>query len=328
MGERSWEVRLARVPGTRVSADDFALCDTLAPTPGDGEVLVRTAGLGLNAGLRHRLGTGRSTTLGPALDVGDVPRSDGVGTVAVSSDPALPVGTVVTGLLPWAGLAALPAAGLSVVDATTPLTELLTLRGHVGLTAYVALSRAGLRPGETVWCSAAAGGVGSCAVQLARAMGARVLASAGGRERVGFLRDELGIEYVLDRTGDLGVQLDGAAPEGIDVYLDLVGGDHLAAALPRLRDRGRVVLLGRVAGATEIRLDHAAMIRRRLEFVGVSVTDHPDALPELHALLDAATPPLRPVATVHHGPAAIAPAFADLLRGGSLGRGIVDVTSG
>ncbi|WP_406068850.1 zinc-binding dehydrogenase [Micromonospora sp. NBC_01638] len=324
----TWAVQLARIPGERVEPEDFALHEVQARVPAPGEVVVRTDALGLNAGLRHRLGTGRSTTLGPALEVDDVPRSDGVATVVASDDLSLPEGSRVVGLLPWAELSTMPARELLRVDPRLSPEELLTIRGHVGLTAYVALTRAGaVKPGETVWISAAAGGVGACAVQLARVLGGRVLASAGGPERVRFLADELGVEHALDRTENLAAQLDEAAPDGIDLYLDLVGGDHLDLALPRLRERGRVVLVGRAAAtpSSTITLDHPAMIRRRLGVLGMSVTDHPDALPDLLDLVDGADPALRAVCTVWHGAAALGEAFAALLRGRILGRAIIDL---
>lgn len=323
-----WEVRLARVPGTRVEPDDFTLHEREVPEPTAGEVIVRTEAIGLNAGLRHRLGTGRSTTLGPALAVGDVPRSDGVATVVASTDPGLPEGSRVVGLLPWAGLAAMPVADVRPVAPRALVEELLTIRGHVGLTAYVALTRIGnLQPGETVWISAAAGGVGSCAVQFAKMLGGNVIASAGGPDRVRFLTDELEIEHVLNRRELLADQLDAAAPGGIDLYLDMVGGEHLELAVSRLRERGRAVLVGRTAGnlSDAIVLDHPTMIRSRQSVLGMSVTDFPDALPGLTRLVDGAGPGLKSVATRWTGAADLGEAFSALLKGQAYGRAIVDV---
>lgn len=326
----TWAVELARIPGDHIRPQDFALRHTVAPgEPRPGEVVVRADAFGLNAGLRHRLGTGRSTTLGPALIPGDVPRSDAVGTVVASREAAVPVGARVVGLVPWAGLSTVPVAELITIDANIPTLELLTIRGHVGLTAYVALVSVGaLTEGETVWISAAAGGVGTCAVQIARALGARVLASAGGAERGDFLRDELGVNHALDRTGDLTAQLRDAAPDGIDLYLDLVGGDHLELALERLRDRGRAVLVGSVGAASgsTLTLDHSRLIRHRLTVSGMSVTDHPQARAALLDLVDRADPPIRPIASVGYGPEALATSFAALFGGDRpVGRAIVDV---
>ncbi|QIX25536.1 NADP-dependent oxidoreductase [Nocardioides sp. JQ2195] len=330
-GAAPWEVRLARIPGARIEPDDFALTEGVAPEPAAGEVVVRTEAIGLNAGLRHRLGTGRSTTLGPALGIGDVPRSDGVATVVASSDPDLPEGSRVVGMLPWAGLAAMPASDVRLVSPELSADELLTIRGHVGLTAHVALKRVGdLAPGETVWISAAAGGVGSCAVQFAKLLGGNVIASAGGTERMGFLADELGVDHALDRRGSLSEQLDAAAPDGIDLYLDLVGGDHLELALTRLRERGRAVLVGRTAAhlSDTITLDHPTMIRSRQSVLGMSVTDFPDALPDLTELVDGAAGGLRSVATRWQGAGSLGAAFSALFRGQVLGRAIVEVGNG
>lgn len=328
----TWAVQLARIPGGQVRPQDFALRQSVMPAePEVGEVVVRADVFGLNAGLRHRLGTGQSTTLGPALIPGDVPCSDAVGTVVASREAAVPVGARVVGLVPWAGFSTVPVAGLLAVDPTIPALEQLTIRGHVGLTAYVALVCVGaLAEGETVWISAAAGGVGSCAVQIARALGARVLASAGGAERVGFLRRELGVAHALDRTVDLAAQLCDAAPDGLDLYVDLVGGDHLDLALERLRDRGRAILVGRAGAASRdtLTLDHSRLIRHRLTVVGMSVTDHPQARTALLDLVDRADPPMRPIASVDYGPEAIATSFAGLFGGHRpVGRALVDVRS-
>lgn len=112
--------------------------------------------------------------------------------------------------------------------------------GGMGLTAYAGLHVVdGLRGGETIWVSAAAGAVGSLAVQIARLSGNRVIASAGSEDKVAWLRDTLGVEAFNHRDGDLAAHLRTLAPEGIDVYFDSVGGGHLEAALDHLARGGR-----------------------------------------------------------------------------------------
>jgi hypothetical protein len=119
----------------------------------------------------------------------------------------------------------------------------------MGLTAYVGLFEAGaLREGDVVWISAAAGAVGSLAAQFAKLVGHFVIGSAGSDEKVRYLREELGLDAAFNyKAGPVADLLAQAAPGGIDVYFDSVGGDHLEAALGALRHRGRVALCGAVA---------------------------------------------------------------------------------
>ena len=142
-------------------------------------------------------------------------------------------------------------ATLARLDTTlAPANRYLGPLGGIGLTAYAGLLHAaGLRPGDVVWVSAAAGAVGSLAAQFAKLRGHRVIGSAGSDAKVVYLRDELGLDAAFNyRTGPVAELLAEAAPDGIDVYFDNVGGEHLEAALGALRRRGRVALCGAIAG--------------------------------------------------------------------------------
>jgi hypothetical protein len=120
--------------------------------------------------------------------------------------------------------------------------------GGMGLTAYAGLNVVdAMKGGETVWVSAAAGAVGSLATQIARLKGNRVIASAGSDDKVAWLRGELGVEAFNYREGDLGAQLRARAPDGIDVYFDSVGGEHLEVALDVLNRNGRVAMCGSIS---------------------------------------------------------------------------------
>jgi hypothetical protein len=118
----------------------------------------------------------------------------------------------------------------------------------MGLTAYAGLfEAASLREGDVVWVSAAAGAVGSLAAQFAKLRGHRVIGSAGSDEKVAYLRDELGLDAAFNyRAGPVAELLARAAPDGIDVYFDSVGGEHLEAALGAMRRHGRVALCGAI----------------------------------------------------------------------------------
>ena len=130
-----------------------------------------------------------------------------------------------------------------------PAQRYLGPLGGMGLTAYAGLfDVAGLREGDVVWVSAAAGAVGSLAAQFAKLRGHRVIGSAGSDEKVAYLLDELGLDAAFNhRAGPVAELLRAAAPDGIDVYFDCVGGDHLEAALGALRRHGRVALCGAVS---------------------------------------------------------------------------------
>lgn len=323
------QIVLCRIPDGTPQPDDFAVVES---TAGDrlrtGQVRVRTTLFGLNAGLRSRLGTGLSTTFGPPVSLGDTPRSDAIGTVVESASATIAVGDTVVGSLPWVTECITGDRDLAIVPATDDPVEYLTFLGHVGRTAWAGLVSVGrLQPGQTVWISAAAGGVGSCAVQVAERLGARVLASAGGSERTTFLRDILGVADVIDRrSGDLRENLRALAPDGIDLYFDAVGGDHLRIALELLRPRGTAVLVGRSGPRDHqaVLADTGDMIRRRLTIIGLSVTDHPEAAAELTSFVDK-TRPLHAAATVTRGLDRLPDAFCALLAGEVLGRAVVDV---
>lgn len=325
-------VRLAAVPGSVLKPSDFTV-DALDSEPDSvlpaGYVEVRSEYIGLNAGLRSRLGSGAATTLGPSLGIGDTPKSDAVARIIRSENARFLVGERVVGLLPWQSSATVPADGLRHLDQAIPSIDALTLVGHVGATAYAALVHLGnVGPGDVVWISAAAGGVGSCAVQFARALGATVIASAGGAERTSYLRDTLGVLRIIDRTEDLEAALDHQAPQGIDVYLDLVGGDHLSAAVPRMNVGGRIVIVGRSGPKTNhsVLNDSGIIISKRLKISGLSVTDHSDAYARVTDLVNQVAKTAEPfvaAATVSKGWASVPEAFSDLLQGRVLGRSIV-----
>jgi NADPH-dependent curcumin reductase CurA len=159
--------------------------------------------------------------------------------------------------------------------------------GNMGLTAYVGLIWAAeLRDGDVVWISAAAGAVGSIAAQIARIKGHRVIGSAGSADKVRFLLDELGVDAAFDyHDGPVLEQLRAAAPEGIDVYFDSVGGDHLQAALAHLRRWGRIAVCGAISeyertepqpGPTNM----FQLVANDLTLRGFRASSHLDLLPE------------------------------------------------
>jgi hypothetical protein len=214
----------------------------------DRQVLVRT--LYLSCDPTQRGWMARDTYL-PAVAIGEVMRSFGVGRVVESRHPGYAEGQLVQGLLGWQDYALLDgdSARLSVVPEGVPIPIAMSVLGITGLTAYFGLLEIG-RPeaGETVVVSGAAGATGSVVGQIARLKGCRVVGIAGGPEKCRWLVDEARFDAAIDyRREDVAARLAELCPGGIDVYFDNVGGEILDAALARLAFKGRVVLCGAIA---------------------------------------------------------------------------------
>jgi NADPH-dependent curcumin reductase CurA len=225
------------------------------------------------------------------------------------------------------------AAGATVVDpALAPLPSWLGVLGQTGFTAYAGLRRAGdIRPGDVVFVSAAAGAVGSTAGQLARLLGAsRVIGSAGGAEKSRLLVDELGFDEGIDYRAGLAEGLAAAAPDGIDLYFDNVGGDHLVAALYALRLHGRVALCGMISTMEDASsapgVQHLIQaVLKRLVLRGFIVRDHEDLRPEFEKQVAnwLRTGELVSKQTVVEGLENAVDAFIGLLSGANVGKMLV-----
>jgi NADPH-dependent curcumin reductase CurA len=252
------EIRVVRYPVGEVTPDVFEVAEVDVPDPAPGQVLVRNTWTSVDPGLRLRLRTDAPAGYFVAFPLGRA--MDGimaVGEVVASRADGFAPGDTVSHALGWRDYAvvdpAVPLLGglgtLARVDVSEaePQWHLGPL-GGMGLTAYAGLHVVdALRGGETVWVSAAAGAVGSLAVQIARLSGNRVIASAGSDDKVAWLRGSLGVDAFNYRDGDVAAQLRRLAPEGIDVYFDSVGGAHLEAALTHLNRGGRVAICGSIS---------------------------------------------------------------------------------
>jgi len=252
------ELRVRRYPAGHVAADDFEVVEVPVPRPGPGQVLVRNTWTSVDPGLRLRLRPDAPAGYFVAFPLGQA--MDGimaVGEVVESRAEGFCRGDTVSHAQGWRDYAVVDprAAQLGGVGTLTrlDLTDVepqwhLGPLGGMGLTAYAGLHVVdALKGGETVWVSAAAGAVGSLAVQIAKLSGNRVVASAGSDDKVDWLREVLGVEAFNYRSGDLDGHLRALAPDGIDAYFDSVGGDHLEAALAHLSQGGRVAMCGSIS---------------------------------------------------------------------------------
>jgi NADPH-dependent curcumin reductase CurA len=244
------EIRLTARPVGVPTADLFQLTSTPIQAPAEGQILVRNTWMSVDPYMRGRMDDRPSYI--PPFQVGSALEGSALGEVIASRSSEIPVGATVTHFAGWREHATLDAAQATVVDPDLAAPHhYLGALGTTGLTAYAALTEiAPVQAGDTVFISAAAGAVGSIAGQLAKVLGAgRVIGSAGGPAKTDLLTTAFGFDAAIDyRTGDLADQLAHAAPHGVDVYLDSVGGDHLRIAVEAMRHRGRIAMVGAISG--------------------------------------------------------------------------------
>ena len=254
---RVWRVARLPVPGEAISAGLFRLGDEAVPEPGDGEFLVRTLCLAPGPAQRAYLLRAARTGVADALRPGDVMRGRGVGQVIRSRTKEFREGDVVVASLGWQDYSLQSERGGDFVFSTRkiapdmrPLSLALGVLGQAGVTAYFGLlDAAGMKPGDSVLVSAAAGGVGSVAGQIARISGAkRTVGLAGTPDKCRWLTEELGYDAAINyREGDLGKRLAENFPEGLDVFFDNVGGEVLNEGLAHLARGARVLICGFIA---------------------------------------------------------------------------------
>jgi NADPH-dependent curcumin reductase CurA len=252
------EVHLRRYPEGAVREDDFRVVEAPVPEAGPGEVLVRNTWSSVDPGMRLQMRPSGPAGYFPSFPL-DAPMGGmAVGEILESRAEGFAPGDVVLHAQGWRDHAVVAADAdglggigtLRRVDTTiAPPETFLGVLGGPGLTAYVGLLEvAGLRDGDVVWVSAAAGAVGGLAVQIAKLKGHFVIGSAGSDAKVRMLREDYGLDAAFNyRAAPVADQLREAAPDGIDVYFDNVGGEHLEAALGALRRWGRVAICGAIS---------------------------------------------------------------------------------
>ncbi|MFI0445676.1 NADP-dependent oxidoreductase [Actinomadura sp. 6N118] len=328
----SREVHLVARPEGEPEPSDFALVETTVPDPGQDQILVRNEWISVDPYMRGRMKDVESYI--PPFGLNEVMTGGAVGTVVDSNLDGVPAGTTVRHFLGWREHALLDPGSFEIVDTSVaPAQAYLGVLGLTGLTAYAGLKRiAPVAKGEVVFVSGAAGAVGSTAAQLAKSLGAaRVIGSAGGPVKTKRIVEDFGYDAAVDyKAGDIEGQLRAAAPDGIDVYFDNVGGEHLRAALAVLRPHGRVAMSGAISqyNATEPvpGPDNLFLaIGKRLTLRGFIAGDHVDLAPEYARLASVLLREgrLRSEETVIEGIENAVEAFLGLLRGVNTGKMLV-----
>ena len=281
----SREIRLKSRPVGEPTTADFDLATVTLAAPGAGEVQVKNLFMSVDPYMRGRM-TDRPSYV-PPFQIGEALQGGAVGTVIASNDASLAVGDLVSSMFGWREAFNAPAAACQKIDAQgLPPQAFLGVAGMPGMTAYVGLLKIGaMKEGETVFVSAAAGAVGQIVCQIAKIKGGTVIGSAGGADKCAYLKD-IGVDQVIDYRAepDLNAALAKAAPKGIDVYFENVGGKHLEAAINAARPHARFALCGMISqyNDTEAQPGPSNLIQavgKSLRLEGFIVSNHYDMLP-------------------------------------------------
>jgi hypothetical protein len=275
------QILLVEKPTGKLLQQNFKMVEAAIPEPKDGEVLLRVRYISLDAANRAWM---HGATYRSAIEANSVMAGGAVAEVVTSKAPGFAAGDLVFGDTGWQDYAAVKAKTLVKVPHMEPMTHLLSVYGIAGLTAYFGLLEVGKpKAGETVVVSAAAGSVGSIVGQIAKIKGCRVVGIAGGKDKCNWLVSDLGFDAAVDyKSEPVFKALKAAAPNGIDVYFDNVGGDILEACLPQMNLNGRIACCGAVSqydgapSATGPRGVPGLIVVKRLIMQGFIVMDFYD----------------------------------------------------
>ena len=317
--------------------DTFRVEEAVLPALSEGQVLTRTLYCSVDPGTRSRLSSGASYA--PPLRIGDPIDGFAIGEVIESANTRFAVGDNVATGGGWAEHAVFPGRGYiqKIPHARLPLSYWIGVLGVPGMTAWFGLKRvATMKAGDRVLVTSAAGPVGATAAQIARSLGAsRVVGTASGDDKASWLRNEAGLDAIVDykTTTDLVTDLKAASPDGYDVLFDNVGNAMIDAVIPLLRPGGRIVISGQLAdyntasgkvpGITNTRY----FIASRLRMEGLVVFDDLKAFPaaqeKLGAMIERGEVKVREQR--YRGLEAAPQAFIDLFTDNAFGRRIIEI---
>ena len=323
---------LASRPAGWVEESNFRTVEAPVPVPGEGEIQVRVDWLSLDPYMRGRMNEGKSYAARVELD--GVMVGATVGTVTASRHPGFAVGDKVLGMLGWQRWAVCDGKGLmKLPDPRLPETVWLGAAGAPGITAWIGLTQIGTpKAGETVVVSAASGAVGSVVGQLAKIAGCRAVGIAGGAAKCDYVVKELGFDACIDyKAGPIDAALKAAAPAGIDIYFDNVGGEILDAVLRRVNTGARIPLCGLISGynGADIPIRNVfALLVNRVRLQGFIVSDRmdlwPGAMNELAGHIAARRIKYRE--SIAPGLESAPRAFIGMLKGENFGKQLVKVS--
>jgi NADPH-dependent curcumin reductase len=286
-------VKLARRPRGMVMREDFRIEDGPVPEPGPGEFRIKIECISLDPAMRGWMNEARSYV--PPVGLGEVMRAYAAGIVDKSNNPAFKVGDAVQGVLGVQRYAISKGERVVKLDLSqAPLQRWIGGLGMPGWTAYFGLLEVGQpKAGETVVVSAASGAVGSIVGQIAKIKGCRAVGIAGGPAKCRYVKEELGFDACVDyKAGNLAADLKAAAPNGIDVYFENVGGEILDTVLLQMNLRGRIPVCGLISAYNATSVPEGPknlrfILVQRLRMQGLLVFDWIDRVPEAIAQLGA-----------------------------------------
>jgi len=327
----STQWQLASRPTGEPTTENVVKIQLELPELADGDVRVRNTFMSVDPYMRGRMNEGRSYVA--PFNLGETMGGSAVGEVVESNDASLPVGTLVQHQLGWRDIAQAPAGQFKALPDVPGISPslFLSVLGITGITAWTGLTQiAHIKEGDTVFVSGAAGGVGTMVGQIARLLGAaRVVGSAGTDEKVALLTSKYGYDAAFNyKNGDIAGQLDAAAPDGIDVYFDNVGGEHLSAALGAFKDGGRVAVCGVMSlinGKDEGIKNSANIVTRGLTIKGFTMGSYFHLAPEFGAAMQGWLGEGKIVydETITDGIDSALDAFTGMMNGANTGKAIV-----
>jgi NADPH-dependent curcumin reductase CurA len=324
---RAWHLK-SRPEGLPTS-DNFELKDVELPPLSEGTIRIRNLWLSVDPYMRGRMRDVKSYV--PPFQVGEPMDGGAIGEVVESNAEGFAPGDLVQHMAGWRDEAVVPARTANKLpDLGVPPERFLGVLGVTGITAYFGLlDAAKAKDGDILFVSAAAGAVGSTAVQIAKAKGMTVIGSAGGPEKCDFVRS-LGADQVIDyKAAPILKSLSAAAPDGIDVYFDNVGGDHLDAALAVARNNARFALCGMIEGYNKAEPTSLRFVMRiiaaRIALKGFIVFDYFPRMAEFYSEMGpwVASGAVKSRETIADGLEKAPDAFLGLFEGANTGKMLV-----
>ena len=327
------QIKLAKRPIGIPTADTWVLETNEIPTIKDGEFLVKQAYISLDPAMRGWLNDVPSYI--PPVGIGEVMRARSIGTIMASKHSDFNIGDTVTGLGGVQQYLATNGQGFYKIDTTVaPPSLYMGALGPTGMTAYFGILDIGqIKAGETVFVSGAAGAVGSIVGQIAKIKGCTVIGTAGGAKKCKYVIEQLGFDACIDyKNENVSESLTAAAPAGIDVYFDNVGGKILEIALNQIRKNARIVLCGAISqynNTTPIKGpdNYVALIVKRARMEGIIVLDYVNefgkAAQEMGGWI--AQGKLKSKADIYEGIEHFYPTFQRLFSGEKLGKLVLKV---